>query len=312
MHNLQLRIRFMTCLGVLAGCSSADTGPDAHRAADAAQPDDAEVSIPADAALQDAGDSSANPSDATVPNILNCEGGDEVVLSYLTQVTAAVVAGSEVLWDNGTQFFLITGSCQYYAQLGKWEPITTGSLGVEEVNGIAERLQLKQLLERPQYCTQTVDALKKRLGLGERYSQQGLCPGEVEDPLNQAFDEAVDVTRELHQAGSGISGAVRFTLLHRSKLVPEEDQDYEDGVEWPLGDPMVFANPAESEDILEVDEHLVEDEGASKLREIRNAAAAKDPYRQFIPIVQGDGARFQLFVRDSLPRYEDDGGVLEP
>lgn len=241
-----------------------------------------------------------------------CDGGSAVQLSYLTGGPGNVHSGSQVMWENGPQFFLITEACTFYAQVGQWGPVTTGRLETDELVNLVERLRLEELLQTPEYCTSNIGGLRQRIEYLERASTQRRCDDASVHELNSVFDEMIVVANELHQAGVPVDGPVRFSLLYRSENVAREDSFYVDGQAWPVGDPHQFANPAESEDVLVVDVHTTDGAGATALRELRERAVAIDPLRQFIPIVEPDGSRFQLFLRDSLPQYEGDNGRLLP
>lgn len=231
--------------------------------------------------------------------------------------------GMQVMFENGSSFVYVDGTCRYWA----WT-FATEHFWSEVRTGVLEPHAERDLIARLQYAAW-------RGWSGDHHSRAGvfdadllvLMPDMTIDKMVRCFDGCVDeptpaplravasqvrdIAGDLWALGAPVSGDVRFVLV-REEVDAIPLITYYD---WPLSiDPSSVAiGEIEAAMMAWGGGRLASRTDAHALRSLR--ATYRDTstaeWLPHVPVKDREGNRYHLFFRDTIP-YEDEQGLIRP
>ena len=245
-----------------------------------------------------------------------CESEAGLDLAALSTGGAPAAYGSDVLYENGTHALVVDRSCGYAVRGGLWNEARMGPLTQEDVSSLEETAQLSKWADvQGSYCYAAFDGPDfvfwyRGATIWIRACGYPGGPAPALDPREPLRTFAAN----LYSRGAALAGPVRFALVRRTaELRPGEEDKFRGGQPWPLaGAPAnVAAMPSQTEPYPLVPIHVASGADAVTLGSLRAALLAGTIGNgQFIPIVENDGALYELYVRDVLP-FEDESGMVK-
>ncbi|MFM2416165.1 MAG: hypothetical protein RL385_888 [Pseudomonadota bacterium] len=308
---------------VLLACGDNSHGA---RGGGAGAADDVEAGvIGRDAGMQQDRDTGRmdSPSDAdaaSATDVKLCDGSSGLRLAYQAIVGGTDNNGERLLFENGTHTLYLDGSCRLWVREGQWSAVRTRMMAASDVSALQAGLPLSRWVElasgSSEYCVTEFDSQVLQFLVGSSVFQVG-C-GRFSSPVLNTSEEmelqnaVLAEIKRLYQSAAPIDGPVRYTLLpFLGGFVSAED--WKGAVAWPLS-----SNPNElaerrpdPESLPPLTAHQAQGADASKLRALRDRYLAGEIGRFpliAIPILQPDGSRFMLYLRDEYP-FENDGLV---
>lgn len=242
-----------------------------------------------------------------------CDGGTEPRFLYQYGAGSGMVSpGASLLDENGYALLVLDGQCRYFAKAKSWDAVRTGSIDAAAFADIAARLRFESWDEADHAACESID---DGPWMEARFDEHLLATSALGCPNGSFGDlfqrEARSLVAELHDSGTALEGPVRYLLL-RGDHVPA--RVFDDAALWPLSMPAseLAVNEEDATALREKEgSHVAQGEAAVALRDIANR------YRQgelgpqdhgFIPIQDGEGGVYQLYVRDTIA-IEDGRGV---
>jgi hypothetical protein len=243
-----------------------------------------------------------------------CDGSAGVRLAAFVGGGGPVAPGLYMLGENGWNYLLVSGRCEAWVLKEPVAPLRHVVLSKEQANSLASDFRLGEWNGFPPAMGGCPDGSGVRFRyLGDEVSGVpcGLMPSHPLSSMSKAL--AMQVSN-LYAAGSAVEGDARYLLASEDPDSPRDSQAYRNASVWPLSSPAdTVAIP--SKDLYRYQRggsRRASAEEASLLRALRTSwleGAIGWSVSQFIPIVQADGARYQLYVRDSCP-WENESGLL--
>ncbi len=259
----------------------------------------------------------SSPSGGKVEPI--CSGSDEVQLFYRVMPSwGRLGAGEYVLYENGDEYLVVDGECQYWAlQMNKpegaWSSVRTGYLTDEEAENLSRDVRYGGLDELAGYYRQrgTYDYPRREITDGRHVVA---CTGQecASEKRESVLSKARSWLSKLYERGEPVETGLRVAMFRPNSYnqstvirivdMPSELEPYLDRVR-PLGS---FAG-------CRGDTFTVSEQAESTVRTLR------EPYRneeygdfwyRYIPLKTEGEKWVQLYARDSIPP-ENDNGVIE-
>lgn len=260
----------------------------------------------------DAGDLARAPSKI-------CDGSSTIRFAQVTAGGGQVLPGSQVLNENGFSFFIIDGSCHYWAKGGQFADVKAGVLTPDEELRLYDDLRVESWPELKETCTgRVMDGASSffRLGTSRIVVPSGCSGQDSVSPLAEIESAFNAHAASLSGRGTPVDGPVRLVLVAVPVDISWNDLVTNAAAAWPLMRPAAqFATSAEHASQYRAgDSMLVEIPDAGLLRAIRRTfmASGNALYTGgYVPIRDDAGNRYQLFVRDTVP-MEDESGLLGP
>ena len=239
--------------------------------------------------------------------------------------------GRALMSEHGSSFFIVDGSCHYFAQFGQLARVVSGALTPQDVQVLRQSFQLERFQELTgDYGSSAADAGSFEYALGRGgfttpcapFGEYGGCigrgstvPREEVAALAPAF---YDTLLHYSEIGAPYDGAVRYLLMPHDGST-NDPRLWGNPASWPLGEAGAIAwervraasyGPVMSDSATGTDADALRDLWQRFLDyevsgRYPNAPAAQSDY---LPIRQG-GVHYRLFIRDSLP-YEDPRGLI--
>ncbi|MEM9728414.1 MAG: hypothetical protein AAF997_07505 [Myxococcota bacterium] len=225
--------------------------------------------------------------------------------------------------EFGHRYVIVDPSCRFstYEMVGFGIGVAVeGTLTpkqVSEVNALLDLRQWEGLEPQPGGLCQVPDAGELRVAWGDRVTYvAGACAGsndELWTRLQPVRDQLPDLLRSF---GEPTSGPLRYALT-RVDPADAVGEPWDDAPEWPLDIPAsVAAARVDDEDGLggyaSVQVFVATDAEAAALRALRGTVLDTTFLPQWIPVRDGDGANYQLELRDVLQFETADGIPLVP
>jgi hypothetical protein len=300
---------------VIASCSGEDAEP--GPATDAASVAEREggtldaLSPEVDSSVLDAsdgcvgcGDSDASSSSARIDL---CDGSDEVRLVARRESAGKAERGYVVYQQ--VPLLVVDGQCTLYMIRDEWSELRSKTLNAAEEQDLKDALHVDEWPRlKGDYCTLAYDAPMALFWVGGSAVREYECFGPtLPEPIT--WRSVTDYIDAQYGTATAVSGPLWYTLVFDGG----EDglMQYRGGEPWPLeGDPSELSPPPPDE---AVPIHRAEGNDAEKLRELRRRVLSGDIGRRqalFIPIVQSDGAQYQLRIRDATPHDGEMGFVI--
>jgi hypothetical protein len=263
----------------------------------------------------DARDAGPDASDAGPTGPVLCDGTDQIRFAYQVAGGGPVMPGSEVLSENGFVYLLVSGTCHYWALQDVQGAVREGELSAAAAASFTTELRLGMWSDLPPQGPSCPDAPSAVVRFADdRYELPSPCPAQDAGAGTALADAVRARAQSLHDAGAPVAGSVRFVLVM-------EGADWSTAVReraapWPLAEAAadVALTPGQARMYQRGSSRRASGDEAAALRDVRDASAAAD-VRQltggFIPVVDGSGGRYQLYVRDAIPP-ENDQGLLPP
>jgi hypothetical protein len=292
---------------LLAACSRADFDPDPDAGGD---PPDAGGFVsdgsPDDGPASDGG--------SAVPIL--CDGTTSIRLAYVMGGGGQIEPASRVLSENGYRYLLVSGTCHYWVMEDVRADVREGDLSAEAAASLSTALRLgawstAEKEARPPSCS---DGPSESLRFGdERVRVPPQCTSPTSAVPAAWLATILPATLDgLYGGGRPVSGNARFVLMKDSAGWSPLTAD--NAAQWPLATTAVtVARSREQANAYEPgDADVASGDDAVMLKTLRRDLFAKSGFQYtggFIPVVDDDGLRYQLFVRDDIP-VEDERGLL--
>lgn len=256
-----------------------------------------------DAAVANDASSGQADSDASAPRgpvtpETVCDGRSSLRIAHWGQPENADV-GQALLLERGSTNFFLDGSCHAWLRTGEWGELRTLDLTAADVAALIKALRLAEWKALDsKYCVDVTD-----LGALGFYFDGKLITLSGCNVLPSAPFDIWQLVREetaaLYARAKPITtGRVRY-LLERH---PGEDPNaMRGGSPWPLGN-VEAASALDAQGMPGI--RIAEDADAAALRLLRARYVQGEigEYPLFgVPIVEQDGRRFLLFLRDESP-----------
>jgi hypothetical protein len=248
---------------------------------------------------------------STGERLCNGESAARLVYRNVGGGDGASVLGTDVLFENGSPFLVVDGTCRYWAMEDTFSGVRSGVLSHAQEDALYATLELARWpalagTYHPAECAFSSSWLRFTTS---RIVAMPSCSREDDSaPVSSIIDSVKRSTAELFERGVAVEGAVRFTLVTEdpSGAWPPLVQGL--AAPWPLSVPAssLASTMAEAGDYRAGTSRSAEPPDADALRRIRDrfvAAGGPSLSGGFIPIEGRSGDRYQLFVRDAVP-YE--------
>jgi hypothetical protein len=235
-----------------------------------------------------------------------CDGSARVRLAALTGGGGLVHPGVYVLSENGWHYLLVSGQCEAWVLKEPTASLRHVVLSREQARLLARGFRLGEWSSITPAFGGCSDAPNVRFHFDKDEIIAGPCGLKPEHPVS-VMDAAFRMqTETLYAAGSAAEWDVRYWLAVEPTPPQSSDAYYRNAPPWPLSsspDAVAISFAELSRYQRGVSRHASAEE-ASTLRALRTSwleRAIGWRGSGFIPIVGADGARFQLYVRDSSP-----------
>ena len=246
-----------------------------------------------------------------------CNGEPSVRLVFHLAGGGQVLPGSQVMSENGFQFLLVEGSCRAWFLEDPASDVRTVQLSADAAQALAADLHLGDWGGlRGNYVRNLCDGPSSLLRFGAtRILITSACGGAGNAAAVTGLEAAA--RRSLSAAyatAEPVGGSVRFVLVAQPPDVMWPPLVAAAAAPWPLAvAPETLALSFDAaQDYQPGSSHALAPPDAERLRELRRRffAAGGGPLSGgFIPVLGTAGARYQLFVRDTIP-LEDATGLL--
>jgi hypothetical protein len=222
--------------------------------------------------------------------------------------------GVNMLAENGWHYLLLSGQCEAWVLKEPEAPLRHLTLSREQARSLARDFRLgewKNFLPALGGCP---DAPTTFFRFDKDFVSGIPCGLKPDHPLHAMSAALVMQIENLYAAGIAAEGDVRYLLAIEEPDAPRNGDAYRNAPPWPLSaSPNAVAVPLKDIYNYQRGESRRESaEGAAPLRALRTSwldgAIGWRP-SQFTPVVETDGARFRLYLRDSSP-WENVLGVL--
>lgn len=257
--------------------------------------------------------------DASSSTDPRCSSVPVLALSLSFRPSTGIAAfGHSVLDENGGYFLALTSDFVAYVQDGPANPVVSVQLGADDVESLFAALTVADWPSFAGKHCYTVDDLGSftlRAG-AEEVSVAGCQP---DDPDRRPWDVVQEFGRQLsslYAIGIPVEGEpVRYSVLQDTgvyEILP--DSWFSGAPEWPLDNIAAVAfDPSQGGGPVPV--WTAVDDEAAVLRALRVRWMSGEwggpfPGTHQIPIVQADGSRYLLYMRDSVERLENGEGNL--
>ena len=232
---------------------------------------------------------------------------------------ARVVPGMHVMFENGSSFFYVDDSCHYWAKTpaDAWSEVRTGVLTRTQELALAARLGSSnwdawagEQVPRDGISDANLLVLMPQMSIDSMIMCFGGCAGEpVPAGLQTAAAEVSVIAAELWASGAAVTGDVRYFVVREEFPVPVPYLD------WPLA--LNVSDIATSE--LDAASgswgrgRSATGPDAASLRALRSQylSSTTPELVPHIPVMDANGDRYKVFLRDSLPQ-EDASGLVRP
>ncbi len=259
----------------------------------------------------DAGPDAGPPPDAA-PVFADrriCDGSDGLRFAYRRFIGFALPAPYRIFSELGGPFLYIDGHCHYWVSdahaISADQDIRTGVLDAASEERIAQATHFASwpALENAFTCTE-----QPPLDGGGTFFSDGsfrpMCPYCVSEAVSELVEMCGGATdalqAQLFAQGQPLDGPVRLFMSTQS-VASEPGR-----VDWPLAsDPAAIA-AATTQVTLRIDDLA----DARVLRALRASHHAAFPIFESIPVRDGAGQLYQLFLREVLPFENDEGLVI--
>jgi hypothetical protein len=245
-----------------------------------------------------------------------CDGSPGITFAAAALGGGNPVPGTQVMAENGHSFIIVEGTCRFYAQRGRLERAVTGVLSPQQLDALRDSLQLESWRSCHGRVAGALDGPEHHFVYGRSERARGgidACVN-IESPdepglLLMGYQRLVT---SLIAAGQPVQGDIRYLLVQGDDNV---ESHWTDPAAWPLGDPAEVAmSPAAASGYEPGSSKLAQGAEAAALRALwqdflDDDTSGREPGSIAIP-VEVNGARYQLFLRDSLP-LEDTRGLIE-
>lgn len=252
-------------------------------------------------------DADAAAIDTSVPSRRICDGSSEIRFAYSFGVDSFVYQSS-ILYDLGTDYLYVNGTCHYWLdkpstepdEYKYWRPVREGVLTADEEAALHDAVGYDDFSLAPACVpSEIIDVGVARMWNGERSSR---CAGGPQVPPGWPMRD------ELYAAGSAVDGPMRIKVSEVP--VTANDLTYD----WPLDVPIAnFLVDYDSDESFRIDDTDNVD-ALARLRETLIVDATQTPgyYRGHIGLRPADdvvapGQGYALAVRDELPFTDGDG-----
>jgi hypothetical protein len=283
---------------LIAACSRADFDPEPDAGGDL--PD-------AGGIVSDGGpaDGPASEGGTTVPVL--CDGSTSIRFAYQVAGGGPVLPPSEVLYENGFTYLLVDGACHYWVLQDVYQEVREGDLSAPQAASLASDLRLGLWSSLPLTGSRAgcFDAPSAVLRFGDdRYVLPSACGPTDAGAATALATRVRGYVEKLYGGGTAVTGPVRYVLV-------SQDVDWGAAVQaqaklWPLMDlaTSVALTSAQAYMYQRGSARLASADAAASLRNLRNASATADVRALtggYLPVVDEDGGRYQLYVRDAIP-----------
>jgi len=248
--------------------------------------------------------------------VLLCDGSPSVRLAFRNTGGGQVLAGSQVLSENGFNFLVVDGQCHYWARPDAYSDIREGQLANSEADVLTAKLRVADWdALAGDYFDDLCDGPTREYRFADqRINVFSSCGGPT---TSQAVDGLLAATlsqlQSLYDVGAPVAGSVRFVLT------------VQDGVAWSIGvkslavpwplssDPSTLTLTFEqANSYLPGSSQSAPPPDADALRSVRRsftAAGGLPLSGGFVPLLGSENKKYGLFARDSIP-LEDGQGLL--
>jgi hypothetical protein len=240
-----------------------------------------------------------------------CNGEPSVRLAFQTVGGGQTLPGSRVVIENGFRYLVVTGDCRYWVMKDDELDVHEGTLTPQEAAGVETALRLSEWSSlNAMYARCGADVPSDLLRFDEtRVAISGCIGGEAPKWLVAGLEMSLE---KLYAAGTSVEGPTRFLLITEASIWPALLEAR--AALWPLADdPMTLARTyEEASRYTPGTSQVASSADAGALRKLRRdffASGGGQYSGGFIPVLGPDGARYQLFARDSIP-LEDAQGLL--
>jgi len=225
--------------------------------------------------------------------------------------------GSQVMTENGSRFLLVEGSCRAWFLEDPASDVRTAQLSADAAQALAADLRLADWEDlRGEYVRNLCDGNSSLLRFGvTRIVIASACGGPDHAAAVTGLEDAARSSLAAAYAiAEPAGGPVRFVLVAEPADVIWPPLVAAAAAPWPLAlAPEAVALSSDAAQRYQPGSSLaLAPPDAERVRELRRRffAGGGGPLSGgFIPVLDAAGARYQLFVRDTIP-LEDATGLL--
>lgn len=238
-----------------------------------------------------------------------CNGSQELRLAARLVGGGPQIPGGELLSENGFLFLYVRGDCRAWVkESDSWGTVRSLDLGQERASRLFEALELSSWhAARGIYSGGSFDAADWVLATpATRIECRTGCAGSgVPSAVTTITARLVAQISVLADAGTPLDGAVRFLAVR------DEQGRIPGPLDWPLATPELATVAHDMDEPPTPGRGLAvtDPEDARVLRELVSSSQATRRLYGILPVKDGAGATYDLFVRDMLP-FESDAGLV--
>ncbi|HEY6507614.1 MAG TPA: hypothetical protein VIY56_06350 [Vicinamibacterales bacterium] len=239
-----------------------------------------------------------------------CNGDPSVRLAFQTVGGGTTLPGSQVTYENGFRYLVVTGDCRYWAMKDDDSDVREGHLSSAQAEEIVNDWRLSTWTSLDSHYGHGVpDASVYVLSFEGTHITVSPSFSDAAEPGQWLGVEGQATLKSAYDAGTAVAGPVRFVLVEGATWSSSVQ-----GLDWPLTvDPASLAlTYAQASSYVTGTSQVALASDAEALRQLRRdflGAGRGGLTGGYIPVLGPTGAQYQLFVRDSIP-IEDEHGLL--
>lgn len=249
------------------------------------------------------------------PQIKICDGTDNIRVLASRSQTGKLEWGAGELYQNDLPLLLVDGQCRLFLLRDEWSELRSKRLSVPEEMTLSRALNVNAWTPyEGTYCNYAYDGSIDLYWVSGAAVRDAPCMNGPELPPALAWSAVAEYLSTQYETGAQVDAALWYTLVPGgspgagSSLA---EQQFHGGEPWPVaGDPKDLS-PASARDPVTI--HRAEGADADVLRGLRQKVLNGEIGRKqavFIPIVQADGKRYELRIRDATPFDDENGPTL--
>ena len=248
------------------------------------------------------------------PGVEICDGRAGVRLAAVSGGGGLAPPGVDMLSENGWHYLLVSGQCEAWVLKEVAAPLRHLLLSREQARSLAREFRLGEWSSITAAAGGCPDAPTVRFRFDKEEIAGGPCGLKTDHPIFIMSTALLMQVGNLYAAGVSTEADVRYLLGVEDPDAPRTGDAYRNAPLWPLSTPpdAVAVPTKELHSYRRGGSRHASNGEASLLRALRTSwldGTIGSKMSEFIPIVENDGARFRLYVRDASP-WENASGLL--
>ena len=254
-----------------------------------------------------------------------CNGSNAITLGYFRADSPhAVAVGAQVVYENGTAFLYVNGSCDYWVfgytdssgHMTTTQSTRQGHLSADLAASLEADTRYRDWVSlKGRWHSGAVGSSGDTLtnGAVDLVCDQNCTWSGAPAQIAPLFASVVSWVDRLASAGHDVGGSVRVLAADVTASMPTWRWA---AATWPLSTPLTAVMVTDPTTVSFGQGHLLTGDDAIAVRNLRDNQHAEkySPLwaADFVPVREPDGGLASLFVRDDLPNEDANGLIRLP